>query len=77
MQDLLYLRQSNVSKFQFVVIEKLMEHDIHCLPCSYTNDVIDLLLWQLGLHIDFKVTSEGCFFVKVLSTTVVIPYLVW
>ena len=24
------------------VIEKLMEHDIHCLPCSYTNDVIDL-----------------------------------
>ena len=25
------------------VIEKLMEHGIHCLPCSGTNDVIDLL----------------------------------
>ena len=24
------------------VIEKLVEHDIHCLPCSYTNDVINL-----------------------------------
>ena len=24
------------------VIEKLMEHSIHCLPCSYTNDFIDL-----------------------------------
>ena len=25
------------------VIEKLMEHGIHCLPCSYTNEVIDIL----------------------------------
>ena len=25
------------------VIEKLMERDIHCLVCSYTNDVIDLI----------------------------------
>ena len=25
------------------VTEKLMEHSIHCLPCSNTNDVIDLL----------------------------------
>ena len=25
------------------VIEKLIEHGILCLPCSYTNDVIDLL----------------------------------
>ena len=24
------------------VIEKLMEHGIHCLSCSYINDVIDL-----------------------------------
>ena len=24
------------------VIEKLLEHGIHCLPCSYTNDVINL-----------------------------------
>ena len=22
--------------------EKLVEHGIHCLPCSYTNDVIDI-----------------------------------
>ena len=29
------------------VIEKLMEHSIHCLPCSYTNDIIDLLPKQL------------------------------
>ena len=26
------------------VIDKLMEHDIHCLPCFYTNDFIELLL---------------------------------
>ena len=26
------------------VIEKLMEHGIHCLSCSFT---IDMLLWQL------------------------------
>ena len=38
------------------VIEKLMEHGIHCLPCSYTNDVIDLLPYPLWHHIDFKVT---------------------
>ena len=24
------------------VIEKLVEHGIHCLPCSCTNDAIDL-----------------------------------
>ena len=24
------------------VTEKLVEHGIHCLPCSYTNDPIDL-----------------------------------
>ena len=29
------------------VIEKLAEHGIHCLPCSYTNDVIDMLSSQL------------------------------
>ena len=27
-----------------VVIEKLMEHGRRCLPCSYANDVMDLLL---------------------------------
>ena len=25
------------------VTEKLMENGIHCLPCSYINDVIDML----------------------------------
>ena len=24
------------------VIENLMEHGIQCLPCSYTNDIIDI-----------------------------------
>ena len=24
------------------VIEKMVAHGIHCLPCSFTNDVIDL-----------------------------------
>ena len=37
------------------VIEKFMEHSIHCLSCSYNNDVIDLLSQQLLRHIDFKV----------------------
>ena len=25
------------------VIKKMMEPGIHCLPCSYTNDVINML----------------------------------
>ena len=25
------------------VVENLAEHGIHCLPCSYTNDAIDML----------------------------------
>ena len=25
------------------VIENLAEHGIHCLLCSYTNDIIDML----------------------------------
>ena len=28
------------------VIEKLMERGIHCLPYSYTNEFIDLLLYS-------------------------------
>ena len=35
-----------------------MEHGIHCLPCPYTNDVIDLSSSQLYRHIDVKVTSS-------------------
>ena len=44
------LRKSEVSVERIsvcIVIEKLMEHGIHCLPCSYTNDIIDLLRKQL------------------------------
>ena len=26
------------------ISEKLVEHGIHCLPCFYTNDVIDISL---------------------------------
>ena len=40
------LRKSEVTVERFsicIVIEKLMEHGIHCLPCSYTYDAIDLL----------------------------------
>ena len=28
------------------VIGKLVEHDIHCLPCSNTKDVADLSLYS-------------------------------
>ena len=52
------------------VIEKMMEHCIHSLPCFYTNDVIDLLPWQQWHHIDFKVTSLRCHCVNILIKTV-------
>ena len=52
------------------VIEKLMEHDIHCLPGSCINDVIDLLSWQLGSYIDFILTSSGSHAVEILRTQV-------
>ena len=44
------LRKSEVTVERISVcnaVEKLMEHGIHCLPCSYTNHVIDLLPQQL------------------------------
>ena len=40
------LRKSEVTDLRISVcnfIENMMEHGIHCLPCSNTNDVIDLL----------------------------------
>ena len=40
------LRKSEVTEERISVcnvILKLMEHGIHCLPCSYTNDVISIL----------------------------------
>ena len=48
------------------VIEKLMEHGIHYLPCSYTNDITELLPSN---YTDFNVASR-CHSVKVLTTTV-------
>ena len=47
-----------------------MGHGINSLPCSYSNDVIDLFPKQLWRHTDFEVMSSGCHSVKVLSTTV-------
>ena len=45
----LFVRENlkfNVKKIVSNVNEKLVEHGIHCLPCSYTNDVIDLSSYQ-------------------------------
>ena len=47
-----------------------MEHGIHCLPCSYTINVIDLLPLQRRCQIGFEEMSSGCHYVKVLKTTV-------
>ena len=51
------------------VIEKLMELGIHCLPCSFTNEVTDLSSSHLWCHIDVKVTSLGRHSAKGLSKT--------
>ena len=32
-----------LKEVQFVMPLKIMEHGIHYLPCSYTNDVINML----------------------------------
>ena len=40
------LKKSEVSVERisvYIVVGNLVEHSIHCLPCSYSNDVIDLL----------------------------------
>ena len=34
------------------VIENLAEHGIHCLPCSYNNDVIDMSPLYVLRHIE-------------------------
>ena len=43
------LRKSEVlkKKLFFTVLENFVEHGIHCLPCSYSYDVIDTSSWQL------------------------------
>ena len=46
---------------------KQVEYGLRCLPCSYTNDVIDLSSEQLCRHVDVKVTSSGPHSAKSLS----------
>ena len=41
------LRKSQVTVQRISVSnvnEKFMEHGVHCLPCSHTNDVIDVTI---------------------------------
>ena len=40
------------------VIEKLVEHGIHCLPCSYTNYVINNIIATMTSHCQNDVTAE-------------------
>ena len=41
------------------VIEKLVEHGIHCLPCSYTNYVINnIVIATMTSHCQTDVTTE-------------------
>ena len=73
LRKIIRLRKSEVTVERISVcydIEKMMEHGIHCLPCSYTNEIIDLLPLQLRHHINFKVTLSGCHSVKILTPTV-------
>ena len=49
---------------------KTVDHGIHCLPFSQTNDVIDPLPKQLLRRIDFTMTSLGCNSAKVLKKTI-------
>ena len=59
-----------MKEFQFCNdSEKLVEHGIHYLPCSYTSDALDPLPKQLWRNTDFKMMSSGCHSAKVLSTT--------
>ena len=51
------------------VIEKFVEHGMHCLPCSYANDILDLSSWQLWCHIDAKMTSSWRYSAKGHSKT--------
>ena len=46
LRKIVRLRKSEVSIERisvYDVIENLLQHGIHCLPCSYTNEVIDML----------------------------------
>ena len=46
LREIICLRKSEISVERISVcndIENLAEHGLQCLPCSYTNDVINLL----------------------------------
>ena len=47
-----------------------MEYGIHCLPCSYIKDIIDMLPKELEVHIDVIVALLGRHSAEALSTTV-------
>ena len=55
------------------VIEKLMEHGIHCMPCFFTTDAINLLPQQLWRHIDFKMTSRDAILSRYFAQQLGIP----
>ena len=40
------------------VTEKMVEHGIHCLPCSYTNYVINNIIIATMTHCQSDVTAE-------------------
>ena len=58
------------------MIAKFEEHGIHYMHMAYivchahTNDIINLLPWQLRVHIDVKEVSSRCQSAKVLSTAI-------
>ena len=57
----IYLRKPEVSVERNSVcnvIEELMGHGVHCLTCSLSYNVIDILPWQ---HFDVKVTLLRCY----------------
>ena len=49
------------------VTENLLQHGTHCLPCSCTNDVTDLLLTIMSYSC--HVMSSSCHSVKVPSNS--------
>ena len=54
------MRNSEVSANEISIcnaIEKMAKHVMHYLPCSDTDDVINLLPKQLRVHTDVKLTS--------------------
>ena len=70
---IIWLRKSEATaeRISFcIVIEKLMKHGIHCLSCSYLNDVINLLPQHKYDVILISKWRQFCHSAKVLSTTV-------